>query len=45
VMEAMKLQTTLCAGGDGTVEAVLVKVSDLVTDGAELVKIVPAKKP
>lgn len=39
VMEAMKLQTTLSAGGEGKVDAVLVKVSDLVTDGAELVKI------
>ena len=39
VMEAMKLQTTLSAGGDATVEAVLVKEGDLVTDGAELVKL------
>lgn len=39
VMEAMKLQTTLSAGGNGTVEAVLVKPGDLVTEGAELVRI------
>lgn len=39
VMEAMKLQTTLCAGGNGTVEAVLVKQGDLVTEGAELVRV------
>ena len=44
VMEAMKLQTTLSAGGDGTVDAVLVKEGELVTDGAELVKITPAAK-
>lgn len=43
VMEAMKLQTTLSAGGVGKVEAVLVKVGDLVTDGAELIKISPLK--
>ncbi len=39
VMEAMKLQTTLSAGGDGIVGAVLVKPGDLVTEGAELVRI------
>lgn len=39
VMEAMKLQTTLSAGGEGVVEAVLVKAGDLVTEGAELVKV------
>lgn len=39
VMEAMKLQTTLSAGGDGVVEAILVKPGDLVTEGAELVRI------
>lgn len=43
VMEAMKLQTTLSAGGEGKVDAVVVKVGDLVTDGAELVKISPLK--
>jgi 3-methylcrotonyl-CoA carboxylase alpha subunit len=41
VMEAMKLQTTLTAGGDGIVEAVLVKEGELVSEGAELVKLVP----
>ena len=39
VMEAMKLQTTLVAGGDGVVEAVLVKESEQVAEGAELVRI------
>ena len=41
IMEAMKLQTTLYAGGDGVVEAVLVKVGDMVAEGAELVRIAP----
>jgi 3-methylcrotonyl-CoA carboxylase alpha subunit len=44
VMEAMKLQTTLAAGGDGVVEAIRVKVGDLVTDGAELIKLRPSDK-
>jgi biotin carboxyl carrier protein len=44
VMEAMKLQTTLSAGGDAIVEAVLVKEGELVTEGAELVKLSPLKK-
>ncbi len=39
VMEAMKLQTTLCAGGDGKIEAVNVKVGDMVAEGTELVRI------
>jgi len=39
VMEAMKLQTTLCAGGEGKVEAVLVKVGEMVSEGAELVRL------
>jgi len=43
VMEAMKLQTTLSAGGEGKVDAVAVKVGDLVTDGAELIRISPLK--
>ncbi len=43
VMEAMKLQTTLSAGGNGTVEAVLIKPGDLVTEGAELVRLSAAK--
>lgn len=44
VMEAMKLQTTLSAGGDAIVEAVLVKEGELVSDGAELVTLSPLKK-
>jgi 3-methylcrotonyl-CoA carboxylase alpha subunit len=44
VMEAMKLQTTLAAGGDGLVEAIRVKEGDLVTDGAELIKLRPSDK-
>lgn len=39
VMEAMKLQTTLSAGGDGKVEAILVKEGQIVPEGAELVKL------
>jgi len=39
VMEAMKLQTTLTAGGDGVVEAILVKAGELVSEGAELVRL------
>jgi biotin carboxyl carrier protein len=40
VMEAMKLQMTLSAGGDGTVEAVLVKEGDMIPEGTELVRMV-----
>ena len=40
----MKLQTTLSAGGDGVVETIRVKEGDLVTDGAELIKITPRYK-
>jgi biotin carboxyl carrier protein len=39
IMEAMKLQTTLSAGGNGVVEAVLVKEGELVAEGMELVKV------
>lgn len=45
VMEAMKLQTTLYAGGEGTVEAIHVHVGDLVTESAELIKIALVKTP
>ena len=44
VMEAMKLQTTLSAGGDGVVEVIRVKEGDLVTDGAELIQLRPSDK-
>ncbi len=37
VMEAMKLQMTLAAGGDATVEAVRVAIGDMVSEGAELI--------
>lgn len=40
VVEAMKLQLTLSAGGDATVEAVLVSEGQMVGEGAELVKLV-----
>jgi len=40
VMEAMKLQMTLSAGGDGAVEAVLVAEGDMITEGTELVRVV-----
>ena len=39
VMEAMKLQMTLNAGGDAIVESVLVKEGDMIAEGAELVKL------
>lgn len=39
VMEAMKLQTTLCAGGDAVVEAVLVKEGEMIAEGVELVQL------
>lgn len=44
VMEAMKLQMTLVAGGDGTVEAILAKAGDMVSEGAELVRLSQSKK-
>lgn len=37
VMEAMKLQQTLTAGGDAVVEKLLVAVGDMVPEGTELV--------
>lgn len=40
VLEAMKLQLTLSAGGDAQVEAVLVQAGQMVGEGAELVKLV-----
>ncbi len=39
VMEAMKLQLTLSAGGDGVVEAVLVSAGEMVPENAELVRV------
>jgi biotin carboxyl carrier protein len=39
VIEAMKLQLTLPAGGDAMVEAVLVSEGQMVGEGAELVKL------
>lgn len=39
VMEAMKLQLTLSAGGDGVVEAVLAKEGEMVPEGVELVRL------
>lgn len=43
VMEAMKLQLTLAAGDDATVEAWLVKEGDMIAEGAELVRLKPGK--
>ncbi|MFO0390098.1 MAG: acetyl-CoA carboxylase biotin carboxyl carrier protein subunit [Alphaproteobacteria bacterium] len=43
VMEAMKLQTTLSAGGDATVDAILVKEGEMITEGTELVKLTAEK--
>jgi biotin carboxyl carrier protein len=37
VMEAMKLQLTLTAGGDAMVEALLVQEGDMITEGTALV--------
>ncbi len=39
VMEAMKLQLTLSAGGDAVVEALLVNEGDMIAEGTELVKL------
>ena len=39
VIEAMKLQLTLSAGGDATVDSILVSVGQMVGEGAELVKL------
>lgn len=39
ILEAMKLQMNLAAGGDAVVEAVLVKAGDMVAEGAELVRL------
>jgi len=44
VMEAMKLQTTLSAGADATVEEVLVIEGAQVDDGDELVRLVATAK-
>ena len=44
VLEAMKLQLALPAGGAGVVEAVLVKEGDMVPEGAELVRLTPTQK-
>jgi biotin carboxyl carrier protein len=43
VIEAMKLQLNLCAGGDAVVDKILVKVGDMVSEGAELVTLTPKK--
>lgn len=43
ILEAMKLQFTLSAGGDAVVEAVLVQPGQLVPEGAELVKLKAVK--
>lgn len=39
VMEAMKLQLTLSAGADATVEAHLVTVGEMIVEGAELMRL------
>jgi 3-methylcrotonyl-CoA carboxylase alpha subunit len=43
VMEAMKLQITLAAGGDATVDAVLVKEGEMIAEGVELFKLTEKK--
>jgi 3-methylcrotonyl-CoA carboxylase alpha subunit len=42
VLEAMKMEHSLKAPGDGTVTEVRVGVDDLVQEGAELIRIEPA---
>lgn len=44
VMEAMKLQMTLTAGGDAMVDEVLVKEGEMIAEGAELVKLTALEK-
>lgn len=41
VLEAMKLQLTLSAGGDATVAAVLVREGEMIAEGAELFTLSP----
>ncbi|NYT37895.1 acetyl/propionyl/methylcrotonyl-CoA carboxylase subunit alpha [Allopusillimonas soli] len=41
VMEAMKMEHTICAPSDGTVEEIFFAVGDQVVDGAELVALTP----
>lgn len=41
MMEAMKLQTVLAAGGAGTVEAIRVKEGEMVAEGQELISLKP----
>ncbi len=43
IMEAMKLQMTLSAGGDAKVEAILVKEGEMIPEGTELVKLTAEK--
>ena len=43
VMEAMKLQMTLSAGADATVDAILVKEGEMIAEGTELVKLTAEK--
>jgi 3-methylcrotonyl-CoA carboxylase alpha subunit len=42
VLEAMKMEHTIAAPGDGIVERVAYKVGDLVEEGAELLSLAPA---
>jgi 3-methylcrotonyl-CoA carboxylase alpha subunit len=44
VMEAMKLQITLPAGADAKVDAILVREGEMVSEGAELVRLVADTK-
>lgn len=43
VLEAMKLQLTLAAGGDAVVEDILVAEGQMISEGTELVKLAAAK--
>jgi biotin carboxyl carrier protein len=43
-MEAMKVQTTLSAGQEAIVEAVLVREGEVIAEGCELVRLVATGK-
>jgi biotin carboxyl carrier protein len=43
VMEAMKLQITLVAGGDAKVEKILVREGEMIAEGTELVRLTAEK--
>jgi 3-methylcrotonyl-CoA carboxylase alpha subunit len=40
VMEAMKLQITLSAGADATVDTIFVREGEMIAEGTELVRLI-----